>query len=226
MDPARYASYELGRATVRFELARTIKERFGLNLAWLAGEAENMRGNWEMPTWVAVDNMLFSDAFNLHLRDHATTYMTKLDGPAIEEIGNLTQARGGLLSMTEIERIFDKYKSGYPEQLWDSLRLHYLRCAAEIALALQRGEINHLTKTSYSNKADADVKISPQWPALKKRLKKATEEVGLKPALAKALGVDPTQISQWLSDSKSSREPGGEYALQMLRWVEQRERKT
>ena len=60
MDPIRYASYELGRAPVRFELAKTIKERFGLNLAWLAGEAENPRGNWDVSTWVPVDNMLFS----------------------------------------------------------------------------------------------------------------------------------------------------------------------
>lgn len=81
-----------------------------------------------------------------------------------------------------------------------------------------------LTDTSEQPRSIGDVKIASQWPELKKRLQKATEEIGAKPALAKVLNVDPTQISQWLSESKSAREPGGDYALRLLKWVELQER--
>lgn len=80
---------------------------------------------------------------------------------------------------------------------------------------------NDLTNTSGSF---TDVPVKAQWPDLKKRLQKATAPIGAKTALSKILNVDPTQISQWLSDSKSAREPGGEYALQMFKWVELQER--
>lgn len=82
-------------------------------------------------------------------------------------------------------------------------------------------ESSHLADTSAQANNDA---VKSLWPALKKRLQAATAKSGSKSMLAKLLNVDPTQISQWLSDSKSAREPGGEYALQMLHWVEQDER--
>lgn len=66
--------------------------------------------------------------------------------------------------------------------------------------------------------------VKAQWPELKKRLRAATAAIGAKSKLAEFLKVDPTQVSQWLSKSKSAREPGAEYALQMLRWCEQQER--
>ncbi|MBE0544003.1 MAG: helix-turn-helix transcriptional regulator [Verrucomicrobia bacterium] len=81
-----------------------------------------------------------------------------------------------------------------------------------------------LTETSGSFSSEG-VKVKPQWPDLKRRLQKATTAIGAKTTLAKVLDVDPTQISQWLSESKSAREPGAEYALQMLQWVELQERK-
>lgn len=105
---------------------------------------------------------------------------------------------------------------------------HFARVASQKAADAGKptGLINDLTDSSESFKGIAHVKIASQWPELKRRLQKATEAVGAKPALAKVLNVDPTQISQWLSESKSAREPGGDYALRMLKWVELQERKT
>ncbi|MBE0545167.1 MAG: hypothetical protein IH623_27840 [Verrucomicrobia bacterium] len=100
-------------------------------------------------------------------------------------------------------------------------RLHF---ALEAALVRGEGQKKSLTETSGSFIGD-DVKVKPQWPELKRRLQKATAAIGAKTTLAKVLDVDPTQISQWLSESKSAREPGAEYTLQMLRWVELQERK-
>lgn len=65
-----------------------------------------------------------------------------------------------------------------------------------------------------------------QWHRLKARIQKATENPGGKSMLAKFLGVDLTQLSKWLTDSpKSAREPGADYTLKMLQWVEAQERK-
>lgn len=98
----------------------------------------------------------------------------------------------------------------------------FRKAAAALRIPLAP-EDDDLTKASEPFKRVADVKIKSQWPGLKKRLQQATEAVGMKPALAKALDVDPTQISQWLSDKATAREPGGDYALRMLKWVELQE---
>lgn len=62
-----------------------------------------------------------------------------------------------------------------------------------------------------------------QWHRLKARIQKATGCPGEKSTLAKFLGVDLTQISRWLSNS--GPEPGADYALKMLQWVQERESK-
>lgn len=81
----------------------------------------------------------------------------------------------------------------------------------------------HLTDTSGSA---SNAGMKAQWPELKKQLRQATAQIGAKSTLAKFLKVDPTQISQWLSDSKSAREPGAEYALQMQAWLNDPNRPT
>lgn len=61
------------------------------------------------------------------------------------------------------------------------------------------------------------------WQELRKRLIQATEPSGEMTALAKWLDVPLASVSRWLS---GDREPGGDYALRMLKWVEDRERAT
>ncbi len=111
-------------------------------------------------------------------------------------------------------------------ELKHSKRIAQTQSPAERKFLVDTGGLkeNALTETSKASKLVGEVKIAPQWPTLKKRLQKATREIGAKPALAKILNVDPTQISQWLSESQSAREPGGDYALRMLKWVELQER--
>ncbi len=68
--------------------------------------------------------------------------------------------------------------------------------------------------------------VDNQWYRLKLRIQRITESPGGKSALAKYLGVDLTQLSKWLTDSKkSAREPGADYTLKMLQWVQEREGK-
>jgi hypothetical protein len=78
-----------------------------------------------------------------------------------------------------------------------------------------------LTKTATSISIAG---VKPLWPALKQRLQTATAKTGKKSELAKFLKVDLTRVSQWLTDKKSAREPGAEYTLLMLHWVEQQGR--
>jgi hypothetical protein len=95
---------------------------------------------------------------------------------------------------------------------------------AHYEYVLKRAEMESADKNDLTNKATssniADVKVQPQWPALKRRLQEATAKAGSKSKLAKFLKVDLTRVSQWLSDSENAREPGAEYALRMLFWVE------
>ncbi|HEV2329378.1 MAG TPA: hypothetical protein VGY56_11385 [Verrucomicrobiae bacterium] len=65
--------------------------------------------------------------------------------------------------------------------------------------------------------------VRNQWHRLKQRIQEATGSPGGKSALAKFLGVDLTQLSKWLTNSKSAREPGADYTLKMLQWVQERE---
>jgi hypothetical protein len=107
----------------------------------------------------------------------------------------------------------------------DSEALHASGQSEGGMAAEQREREKDLTDISSSIKSVGDVKIPSQWPELKRRLQKATSAVGAKPALARMLGVDLTQISQWLR-AGSAREPGGDYALRLLKWVERAEQKN
>jgi transcriptional regulator with XRE-family HTH domain len=90
----------------------------------------------------------------------------------------------------------------------------------DVTRQLSDGKINLTKRPTESN----IVNVQSLWPSLKRRLQSASAETGKKSELAKLLKVDLTIISRWLTDKKSAREPGAEYTLQMLHWVEQRER--
>jgi len=63
--------------------------------------------------------------------------------------------------------------------------------------------------------------VKSEIQKLIEQVKRAASKPGAKVALARALDVAPARISEWLSGEK---EPGGEYTLRLLRWVEQQER--
>jgi transcriptional regulator with XRE-family HTH domain len=93
-------------------------------------------------------------------------------------------------------------------------------------LVIPRGKKFDLFKLTDKATSAKDEAVQNQWHRLKARIQKATENPGGKSMLAKFLGVDLTQLSKWLTDSqKSAREPGADYTLKMLQWVEAQERK-
>jgi hypothetical protein len=90
-----------------------------------------------------------------------------------------------------------------------------------LRLAAKESSKEGLTDSATSGNLEA---VNNQWPLLKRRLQKATAAPGSKSKLAKFLKVELSRVSQWLSDASSAREPGAEYALEMLHWVQQQER--
>lgn len=60
--------------------------------------------------------------------------------------------------------------------------------------------------------------VKSQIQKLIERVKQKASKPGAKAELAKELDVAPARVSEWLSGKK---EPGGEYTLRLLQWVEQ-----
>jgi transcriptional regulator with XRE-family HTH domain len=75
-----------------------------------------------------------------------------------------------------------------------------------------------------SEKSLTDVSLKSKTASMKSEMQKLIEKVkakasrpGGKSQLATELGVAPARVSEWLSGKK---EPGGEYTLRLLKWVE------
>ncbi|HEV2331200.1 MAG TPA: hypothetical protein VGY56_20655 [Verrucomicrobiae bacterium] len=75
-----------------------------------------------------------------------------------------------------------------------------------------------LTAISQKSKSGA---VKSEVQKLIARVKDHASQPGAKSKLARTLGIAPARISEWLSGEK---EPGGEYTLLLLQWVEQQER--
>lgn len=72
-----------------------------------------------------------------------------------------------------------------------------------------------LTEDSLKGNTGGDMKTEVQ--KLIERVKRKAAAPGARADLARTLDVAPARVSEWLSGKK---EPGGEYALRLLKWVE------
>jgi hypothetical protein len=69
------------------------------------------------------------------------------------------------------------------------------------------------------------VGVKSELEMLMARVKRQAAKPGAKAKLARFLDVAPARITEWLNDNPEMRkEPGGNYTLRLLRWVEQQER--
>jgi transcriptional regulator with XRE-family HTH domain len=84
--------------------------------------------------------------------------------------------------------------------------------------AAEDQEKKDLTGSSLKSKS---IGVKSEIQRLIEQVKRKTSKPGAKAALARALGVAPARISEWLSGEK---EPGGEYTLKLLHWVRSPER--
>jgi transcriptional regulator with XRE-family HTH domain len=127
------------------------------------------------------------------------------------------------------EKLVEKNKNALFFEVWASVRFLLSEEQSGFFLSvIKEGNIpqfpiapenDFLTKLSESVNNEI---VKPQMPELLERVRKATSEKGEKSKLAELIGVPLASLSQWLS---GDREPGGEYTLKLLRWVELQERK-
>jgi transcriptional regulator with XRE-family HTH domain len=221
----RIASYEAGRVPLPYQVFKAVSERYFLRPFWLAlgndGGAARGLGPFDDSSFVAKlpERALFSEVYDEFIagflksvRDAERADSETMKQFVQELIGRLE--RGTPPSANEVMQ----------QVAWLRTRPKTLDLNQAFTKKVSVGgetQISDLTNTLTQFNIGG---VKPLWPALKRRLQSATAETGKKSELAKFLRLDLTRVSQWLTDSESAREPGAEYALQMLHWVELQER--
>lgn len=238
----RLASYEEGRAPLRFDLALRICRQFIISEQWLAtgeGDARAVMdlGAERLVSRIPADTS-FAKAYDDYLGERYSQLVIENDGSlrlSIHPGDNFPYIKNLFLFMVE------RWSSLLREDEIAIFLMQLINVGVEIVrVRVQTGKLPDLknvidengdeyiaglsepaTKKERLTKAATTVSGSDmqgKWPALKRQLQAATEKTS-KSELAKFLKVDLTRVSQWLTDAKSQREPGAEYALQMQDWL-------
>ena len=114
------------------------------------------------------------------------------------------------------ESLINAFQKSNFMEVWPALRESVFEDQEPLPDAEIKMEVD--TITGYSNTPAVKSEIE----RLVARLKRATAQPGKKAELARFMDVQPPRVSEWLS----GQEPGGEYALRLLKWVEQQERQN
>ena len=219
---------ESAKAPVRFDLAWKLKCAYQLSLIWLATGKGDMTGNIVIPpSCVPNPRMSFSEAWDKYIRPAIadTLQLRRAFGEAVDQVipciadgtlsGKLTEITGPIRSSLP-----ERLRAAFDESLKGAVReFGELKKAGKLSqINLESPEIkarNELTEISASVKS-LDMST---WRELKTELKKATKPRGQMSAMADYLGVSLATVSLWLSDSRSAREPGANYALRMMAFL-------
>lgn len=225
----KLAGIEYGRTPLQSGVAFALAKYAGCNLNWLAEGTGPMRGPLPNPDLIAQipPRCLFSVAWKRHLKI-ALTPGTKHFGQGwegIEESLTIGGATALEYSKEEIEGCFKNLPSHLHRKLSENIAktcrdFVAMNSPKILELNPRDTRAHSIDLTQMSNEHYTG--LMHQWPRLKARIQNVTRNPGGKSTLAKALGVDLTQISRWLS--RSGPEPGAENTLKMLNWVEYQER--
>jgi len=215
----RIASYESGRAALPYEVFKAINRRYHISPLWLGLGRGSAKWHGVFDDSNVAQRIkpraLFSEVFEKYL----ALDLIAAEGSAVRAIQTLrselakakTLVAEGSIPVAELRKLADEVSPVIDELGKLIQRERKLRKPFE----KQFSPKDDLTNSATS---DSTTSMQGKWPALKKQLQSATEKTG-KSALAKFLKVDLTRVSQWLTDAKSQREPGAEYALQMQEWL-------
>jgi transcriptional regulator with XRE-family HTH domain len=224
----KLAAVESEYSPLRFSVGVQICERCNVCQRWLAQGIEPAIGKLVFPLDLLAlvpPRALFSEGFDRFLKDEADklilqTHDTGIGIQIYEAAGGTPKKSAehyaGLLSSIWFQR-YD-----IPKQVelfrWLNGAAGAFAQSNKAFIIPSVGKVPGKSKLTFSSTTDKDEDMQGKWPALKKQLQEATKKTG-KSALAKFLKVDLTRVSQWLTDAKSQREPGAEYALQMQDWL-------
>ncbi len=238
MDSGRLANYEFGRVPLRFGLVDRYARLFNLNQRWLAEGRGAAAPYWIIPPKILQEirsDALFSEAYDEHLQPEfgesssfgqfALSVIVDSVPPAFTNAEDEQFYRKKTLE--HLDAVFDETPMETRGKLLKIILNTIASFCVENSVAIakyretgnSRRQKNPLTHVSESANQDS---VKLQMANLLARLNKATTRRGMKSELAKFIGVPLSNISQWLS---GEREPGGETTLQLLKWVEQQERK-
>jgi transcriptional regulator with XRE-family HTH domain len=234
IDSSMLSSIEHGRARLKFFLAKRLGETFAVSFRWLAEGAGDMQpydpaghsSFASIPQYAT-----FTEVYDRHLKNVLKERAKVADSfrsKGIYVFNATAPARVPLPGAGIIQSVATEIRTGLdhlPEGVWPAFEAALIDAASEFLRDYDAGQRKQLTEPS-SPVSNEPVKA--QWLHLKKKLQKETASPGAKTSLAKFIGVsaDLTRISQWLSDSKSAREPGAEYALRMQYWLEHPEARS
>jgi transcriptional regulator with XRE-family HTH domain len=225
----RVASYEAGRAPLRYEVFRAVTLHYRISPRWLATQIgiPALPAPFDDASLLGFikPGALFSEVYDAHLA--ATLETNPLE--AQFRLDMVEKKLSGAL----VEFWHDaSFPSSEKEEAAKQLVAPFIGDLARVdrALRLRKKIRSYSTKKYDLTYASTSLKfadVKTQLPNLRERLNRATKETGKMSALADFLGkatgqrVPLASVSRWLS---GKREPGGEVTLQMLRWVEQQER--
>jgi transcriptional regulator with XRE-family HTH domain len=227
------AGIEYARSPLRFGVASSLARATGCNLYWLAEGSGPMFGAQPSPDLTALisPRALFSTAWKTYLKK-AVTPRAKHFGENWESLSERHIIQGDTSLEYTVEDVNGLFKD-LPDELHYGAYAHIAKAChdfrqmnqmkiSELRECDESRRNNMLTHPATYAKSEG---VQNQWQSLKARIQKATASPGGKSALAKFLDVDLTQLSKWLTNKKNSaREPGADYTLQMLKWVEAQER--
>lgn len=224
LDSSTIVRLELGRMPLRYGVARALCSTHSIDPEWLATGEGSPQTAFGLPFANQVkadENALFSDVFK--------NILSPARWEKQNETADIRYGRGLVAEFWSevIDSAFEKAPLGNVVALDHEIRNILQNLVGPVPDHPQiRNFLKHLAGKKHLTHPTTSAKtefVQDQWHRLKARINKATDKPGSKSALAKFLGVDLTQLSKWLTDSKMAREPGADYTLKMLHWVQERE---
>lgn len=249
LDAALLASYEHGRSRLNYSVAWKVLTAFQLNPECLAIP----NGRYFPPVSVPTPEELkigertpFSTVYAKHLAPLVSSALADWSSKGPPEPTPLrvpdTSPRGRVALDAKLSAWLRRYVETVPDACLEKFADGVYQHGTQLARSLPRdtkevwerrlSEMEKLRAQQVETKITAKAvdmitlasnsgDVQDEVGKLRRRLKRATRPYGKKAELARLLGVAMPRISDWLSGKK---EPGGETALRLLRWVEQQER--
>ena len=243
----RLASYEEGRVAIRYDLALRLCRQFIVSEKWLATGSGDMRQVMSLLFDEAVRRIPldcpFSKAYDEFLGPRFETLL--LDFGRNARVTTLKDDDFGFLENLFSERmdywlggikpyeiptfyyslirfgtawIAEREKKGSVPNFADLLPL-LAQAPDNSGVIKEASEEQGLTSGSLKGNSEC---VTSEITKLIERVKRQAEKPGSRAQLARLLDVAPARITEWL---KGKKEPGGNYTLRLLRWVEEQEQK-
>jgi transcriptional regulator with XRE-family HTH domain len=237
----RIASYEAARAPLPYSVFVAIADKFDIDPFWFATgngeERSKLRFHYPSPAQLKLpEKVSFFEAFSKHLfpalqsgsfdAKSETVLRYKLiktfPKQAVLWLHLVPDGHVGEFDSALQKWWKDFYATLPPENPLNKLRreaaFRQFESALEEQLRADPGYLLDFPLTVNSLKSKTDAGMKTEIQRLIERVNRKASRPGAKAALAKQLRVAPARISEWLAGEK---EPGGDYTLRLLRWVEQ-----